>query len=73
MHLARSKWIVATTPDQEIVTPLVEALNIPEALAALLVQRGFDSIDGARTYLKPSLDTLSDPLGLKDMDKAEVV
>jgi single-stranded-DNA-specific exonuclease len=70
MHLARSKWIVATTPDQEIVTPLVEALNIPEALAALLVQRGFDSIDGARTYLKPSLDTLSDPLGLKDMDKA---
>lgn len=70
MHLARSKWIVAPPPDQERVTPLVEALNIPEALAALLVQRGFDSVDGARTYLKPSLDTLSDPLGLKDMDKA---
>ena len=70
MHLARSKWIVATPPDHGRVTPLVEALNIPEALAALLVQRGFDSIDGARTYLKPSLDTLSDPLGLKDMDKA---
>ncbi len=70
MQIARPKWVVAEAADPERVTPLVQNLNIPEALASLLVQRGFDSVDAARTFLRPSLEALTDPYELKDMEKA---
>ena len=46
------------------------ALNLPAALATLLVQRGYVTADAAATFLRPSLDTLSDPLDLPDMRRA---
>ena len=63
MHAPRPKWVVAAPADHDRVAPLVDALSIPEPLAMLLVQRGFDSVPEARSYLRPSLETLSDPFG----------
>jgi single-stranded-DNA-specific exonuclease len=45
-------------------------LGIPQALAALLIQRGFGTLEDAKTFLRPSLTSLSDPLEFKDLPEA---
>ena len=65
-----ARWVVASPPDAGLVSALASATNLPRPLAALLVQRGFSSVDAARAFLRPSLDQLSDPLALTDMDRA---
>jgi len=49
---------------------LAAALNLPQALAALLIQRGHGSEEAARRFLRPSLAELSDPNALADMAEA---
>src|SRR5260221_529428 len=48
-------------PDPERTRLLAETLRVPEALAALLIQRGMGAPDIARAYLRPELDRLADP------------
>ena len=50
-----------------------DALSLPLPLAALLVQRGFGDPDTAKTFLRPSLDTLADPHSLAGMTDAVAV
>jgi len=64
------RWSVARPPDQEVVDELSSALAIPEALAALLVLRGYGSEGDARAFLRPNLTGLSDPLSWADMPEA---
>jgi single-stranded-DNA-specific exonuclease len=45
-------------------------LRLPEPLAALLVQRGFGEPEGARRFLRPALEQLTDPLALAGMPEA---
>ena len=65
-----SRWRVAEAPDAGRVAALTASLRLPLVLARLLVQRGFDAPEAARAFLKPSLETLSDPFSLRDMDVA---
>lgn len=65
-----SRWRVADVPTPDRVAALATTLRIPPVLARLLVQRGFSAPDAAKAFLKPSLETLSDPFLLKDMDVA---
>lgn len=65
-----ARWVVAPAPDPEAVRTLAAALQIPAALAALLVQRGHATPDAARRFLRPSLDELSDPMALAGMAEA---
>ncbi len=64
------RWIVAPRPDRAQVLALAERLSLPEALAALLVQRGQDEAETARHYLRPALGALSDPAALAGMAEA---
>lgn len=48
----------------------MEKLGIDKNLATLLVQRGVTTFDEAKTFFRPSLDSLHDPFLMKDMDKA---
>lgn len=64
------RWVVAAAADPDAVTRLVQSLNIPDTLAAVLIERGFASPDAAKQFLRPTLDSLSDPLALRDMDRA---
>ncbi|MBA3319344.1 MAG: single-stranded-DNA-specific exonuclease RecJ [Gemmatimonadales bacterium] len=64
------RWVVAPRPDRGTVAALVERLHLPDALAALLVQRGQATADQARKYLRPAIDDLSDPLTLAGMAEA---
>jgi len=65
-----SRWLVRGAPDEARVEDLSRALNLPAALAALLVQRGYHTPEGAAAFLRPSLDALSDPFELPDMHRA---
>lgn len=65
-----SRWSVARPPDPALVGELSAALAIPEALAALLVLRGYDSAGDARAFLRPNLLGLSDPMTWADMPAA---
>ncbi|UCD23389.1 MAG: single-stranded-DNA-specific exonuclease RecJ [Gemmatimonadota bacterium] len=64
------RWNVVAPADPEVAGSLAASLNIPSTLASLLVQRGFGNPVAARQFLRPSLEGLTDPFLLKDMDKA---
>ena len=64
------RWVVAPRPDRSLVLQLAERLHLPEALAALLVQRGQSDAEGARRYLRPALGDLADPFALAGMAEA---
>jgi single-stranded-DNA-specific exonuclease len=68
-----ARWTLASRPDPGSTTALAAELHIPETLAALLVQRGYDAPDRAKAFLRPTLHGLSDPLALADMDRALAV
>lgn len=70
MMKVRPRWSVVPAADSETVGALASTLKLPTTLAALLVQRGYSSPDSAKQFLRPSLDRLSDPFALQDMDKA---
>jgi single-stranded-DNA-specific exonuclease len=65
-----ASWKVVPSADPAEVQLLATTLNLPKTLAELLVQRGFAVPDEAREFLRPSLDGLTDPYLLKDMDIA---
>ena len=68
------RWIVEPPADAAQSRGLAAALNIPEALARLLIQRGYGDPEIAKAFLRPSLDSLSDPYRLAGMAEAvEVV
>lgn len=64
------RWVLSPPPDPGAVRELAGALSVPPALAALLVQRGHATPAAARTFLRPGLDGLIDPLALAGMADA---
>ncbi len=63
-------WEIRQKPSAEIISDLQQSLNISEALAILLVQRGIESYDEAKSFFNPSLDELHDPFLMKGMADA---
>jgi single-stranded-DNA-specific exonuclease len=49
---------------------LAEALGLPPLVAQLLLHRGLEQPEAARTFLNPTLSGLSMPTLMKDMDRA---
>jgi single-stranded-DNA-specific exonuclease len=65
-----SRWIVSAEADPAAAKALARALKLPPTLAALLVQRGFAEPEQAKSFLRPSLDTLADPHSLEGLPEA---
>lgn len=63
-------WRHGLKIDQQVVVELASLLNVDLVIARLLLQRGIQSFDEARTFFRPTLDMLHDPFLMKDMDKA---
>jgi single-stranded-DNA-specific exonuclease len=63
------KWKVRPA-DDAAVSRLKDELHIHRVLCALLVQRGIDTYDAAKTYFRPSLTDLHSPWLMKDMQRA---
>ncbi|TXG37271.1 single-stranded-DNA-specific exonuclease RecJ [Seonamhaeicola maritimus] len=64
------RWTLKPKPEIEKVQALQEALQVSEPIATLLVQRGIETYEEAKTFFRPSLEDLHDPYLMKDMDKA---
>ena len=65
-----ARWVVTPHANPDATRLLASELRIPEALAAILVQRGLASPDSAKAFLRPDLERLSDPLCWADMPVA---
>jgi single-stranded-DNA-specific exonuclease len=68
--VAPARWILPLPPDEEAVRDLATALSLPEIVCRLLLIRGYVSAEDAKTFLRPKLDRLHDPLQFLSMDKA---
>ena len=64
------KWILKEPADPEKVGRLSAELGIDRVLADLLVKRGVETFEQARSFFRPSLNDLHDPFLMKDMDVA---
>ncbi len=64
------KWIIKEPADPEKVGRLSAELGIDRVLSELLVKRGVETFEQARSFFRPSLDDLHDPFLMKDMDAA---
>ena len=62
-------WERLTCNDQGAAV-LARELQISPAIARLLAIRGFDDVESAQRFLRPSLDHLHDPFRLADMAPA---
>ena len=55
------QWIVKATADAEKASRLATELGIDRVLADLLVQRGVETFEQARSFFRPRLEDLHDP------------
>ncbi len=66
------RWTLKPKPDSNKIEALQNALQVDSIIAKLLVQRGIETYDEAKTFFRPRLSDLHDPYLMKDMDKAVV-
>ena len=64
------RWTLKPKPLLKKVNHLQEALQVDGVVATLLLQRGIETYDDAKTFFRPSLTDLHDPFLMKDMDNA---
>lgn len=65
-----SKWILKAPADAGKVSRLATEVGIDSVLAELLVKRGVETFEDARSFFRPNLANLHDPFLMKDMDRA---
>jgi len=64
------RWTLKPKPEALQVEALKKALQVEDIVAKLLLQRGIDSYEAAKTFFRPSFKDLHNPYLMKDMDKA---
>ena len=64
------RWNLKSKPNSEKVQAIQSALQVDEIIATLLVQRGIETFEQAKTFFRPTLQDLHNPYLMKDMDKA---
>jgi len=64
------RWTIKSKPEKEKVQALQNALQVDETVATLLVQRGIETFEQAKTFFRPTLNDLHNPYLMEDMDKA---
>lgn len=65
----QKRWNVLQA-DTALVSSLNEALQVNPVISRILVQRGHDTFEKARSFFRPRLEDLHDPMIMKDMGKA---
>ncbi len=63
-------WKLKSSPDAQKVFALKKSLGVSKNICALLLDRGIDTFEKAKTFFRPQLSMLHDPFLMKDMDKA---
>ncbi len=68
-RLPKTIWQYNAAEKRRVDT-IADTLEVPDFVAAILVQRGIQEVEAARLFLYPSLSDLHDPFLLNDMDRA---
>ena len=63
-------WILPEEFASQEALDLSDEININPTLAQMLVDRGVDTFDKAKTFFRPNINDLFDPFLMKDMDVA---
>ncbi|MGB1307485.1 MAG: single-stranded-DNA-specific exonuclease RecJ [Oceanihabitans sp.] len=64
------RWTIKPIPEAKKIEALQKALQVDEVVATLLLQRGIETYQEAKTFFRPSLNDLHNPFLMQDMDKA---
>ena len=64
------RWTLKPKPDSKKIADLASKLGVDKAISELLLQRGIENFEDAKTFFRPSWSDLHDPFLMKDMDKA---
>lgn len=62
--------IKCSSLDADLISEIADALGVTQALATVIVNRGYRSVDAAEAFVKKSQEILYDPFLLNDMEKA---
>jgi single-stranded-DNA-specific exonuclease len=68
--MIEKRWKILDKGEASKIANLAEVLNVDRVIAQLLIQRGIETFDEAKSFFRPSLDNLHDPFLMKDMDLA---
>ena len=64
------RWTIKPKPESIKLTIMKKVLQVDDTVATLLLQRGIDTYEAAKTFFRPSFNDLHNPYLMKDMDKA---
>lgn len=64
------RWTLKPKPEAHKLKHLMEVLQVDEVVATLLLQRGIETFEDAKTFFRPSIEHIHDPFLMKDMDIA---
>ena len=65
-----AQWVLNEDFDPSQLTPLAQKLRVPEIIARILLNRGVDTYDKAKSFFRPELDLLHSPFDLIQMEEA---
>ena len=64
------QWSPKPLPDEDKIIQLQSEIGVPKEIASLLLQRGIDDYDSAKSFFRPELSDLHDPFLMLCMRKA---
>ncbi|MBR9977924.1 MAG: single-stranded-DNA-specific exonuclease RecJ [Bacteroidetes bacterium] len=65
-----ARWSIRAPGDPAKVRRLVEEIHVPQIIASILISRGIEDYETAKTFFRPSLEQLHNPFLMHDMEKA---
>lgn len=65
--MQKYKWKIKAQPSFEEIKDLSRQINTPYALSTVLLQRGINTFEKAKSYFRPKFDDLCNPFLMKDM------
>lgn len=66
----QKRWVLKGVQSETEARKLADTLNIEMSLARLLIKRGVNDFDEAKSFFRPKLEELHDPYLMQDMDQA---
>ena len=64
------RWTLKSKPDSKKAAILAAQLGVDISISELLLQRGVETFEAAKTFFRPSWADLHDPFLMQDMEKA---
>lgn len=64
------RWVIKTVSNKGVMEALSSSINVSFPVASLLLKRGISEFEQARSFFRPNLGDLFDPMLMKGMDDA---